>query len=298
MTGYKRHFRRFLDAVPERLHVAAHSHHLWPDVAYDAHMRCWQDAALLADRKWEHVFGEILPALRARIAGVLGLSEPTTVAFAPNTHDFVRRLLSCLPVDRPVRVLTTDSEFHSFARQLARLEEEGLATVVRVATMPFDSFPARFRAVASSQRFDLVFFSHVFFNSGYVVPDLAEIVDVVADDDALVVVDGYHGFMALPTDLSWIENRAFYIAGGYKYAMAGEGACFMHAPPGFGARPRDTGWFAAFGALESGSRADAVPYPADGGPLHGRDLRSVGGIPDESGARLARRYRGRCRRDT
>jgi selenocysteine lyase/cysteine desulfurase len=28
--------------------------------------------------------------------------------------------------------------------------------------------------------------------------------------------------------------------------MAGEGCAFMHAPPGFGARPRVTGWFAEF----------------------------------------------------
>src|SRR3546814_4193410 len=46
------------------------------------------------------------------------------------------------------------------------------------------------------------------------------------------------------------SGRAFYLAGGYKYAMAGEGACFLHAPAGWGLRPRDTGWYAAFGALE------------------------------------------------
>ena len=28
--------------------------------------------------------------------------------------------------------------------------------------------------------------------------------------------------------------------------MAGEGACFMHCPPGYAPRPRDTGWFARF----------------------------------------------------
>ncbi|MEO7864404.1 MAG: class V aminotransferase, partial [Sphingomicrobium sp.] len=34
--------------------------------------------------------------------------------------------------------------------------------------------------------------------------------------------------------------------GGYKYAMSGEGCGFLHAPPGFGPRPRNTGWFAEF----------------------------------------------------
>ena len=38
----------------------------------------------------------------------------------------------------------------------------------------------------------------------------------------------------------------FYLGGGYKYAMAGEGCAFLHAPPGFGPRPPVTGWFAEF----------------------------------------------------
>ena len=32
--------------------------------------------------------------------------------------------------------------------------------------------------------------------------------------------------------------------------MAGEGAAFLHAPPGFAARPAVSGWFAEFGELE------------------------------------------------
>jgi hypothetical protein len=41
-------------------------------------------------------------------------------------------------------------------------------------------------------------------------------VGTVADEEALVVIDGYHGFLALPTDLSKIEDRVFYLAGGYN----------------------------------------------------------------------------------
>jgi len=84
----------------------------------------------------------------------------------------------------------------------------------------------------------------------------------VPDDSTFLVIDGYHGFMALPTDLSRIERRAFYLAGGYKYAMSGEGTCFLHCPPGFGIRPVNTGWFAGFGDLEKG--AHEVTYAEDG----------------------------------
>ena len=258
MSGFARTFGR----AGAPLHVAAHSHHPWPDVSYDAQAAAWDDAARLLDRKWEHVFAQVIPAAQGHVARQLALPDPSTVAFGPNTHSFVLRILSCLPTGRPLRVLTTDGEFMSFARQMARLEEDGAVAVTRIATQPFDSFEARFAQAARRGGWDLVFFSQVFFDSGYAVRDVAALVAAVRDAESFVVVDGYHGFMAVPTDFSAVARRAFYLAGGYKYAMAGEGACFLHAPPGYGSRPRDTGWYAGFAALESGA-AD-VPYAADG----------------------------------
>jgi selenocysteine lyase/cysteine desulfurase len=107
-----------------------------------------------------------------------------------------------------------------------------------------------------------VFFSHVFFNSGAVVQDLVGLVAALPAS-AHVVIDGYHGFCALPTDLAAVAPRAFYLAGGYKYAMAGEGACFLHVPASVDVRPRNTGWFAAFGALEE-KTAGRVPFATGG----------------------------------
>jgi len=263
MLSLHRHFSVFRDAAPARIHLAAHSHHYWPDAACAAHAQAVTHAAQSADTKWDHVFAELVPAVRRGIAARLNLPDPATIAFAPNTHDFVRRLLSCLPLDRVPQVLTTDSEFHSFQRQLARLAEDGLVTVTKVATEPFATFPERFAAAASSARADLVFVSQVFFNSAATAGGLKDLVAAVPARDTLIVIDGYHGFMALPTDLSPIAERIFYLAGGYKYAMAGEGACFLHCPPGYAMRPRDTGWFAAFGALAA-ERDDRVPYAPGG----------------------------------
>jgi len=115
----------------------------------------------------------------------------------------------------------------------------------------------------------------VFFNSGYAVPDVAALVGAVPDAGTIVTVDGYHGFMALPTDLAAIAGRAFYIAGGYKYAMAGEGACFIHVPTDRRYRPRDTGWFASFGTLESEGAA-TVDYAAGGAGFLGATFDPVG----------------------
>jgi kynureninase len=263
----RRHFSEFRAADPTRIHLAAHSHHFWPDAACAGHRAALADAARLADNKWEPIFSTLIPRVQRGIAEQLALPDPATIAFAPNTHDFVRRLLSALPAGAPTRILTSDSEFHSFARQIARLEEENLVAVARVPAEPLPSFPQRFAAAASRGEHDLVFVSQVLFNSGATCGALDDIVAAVRNAQTLVVIDGYHGFMALPTNLAAIAGRAFYLAGGYKYAMAGEGVCFMHCPPGFAPRPRDTGWFAAFGALSSSG--SAVGYGTDGSRFMG-----------------------------
>ncbi len=262
----KAHFHRFQAANPDRLHFAAHSHHLWPDVTFEAQQQAWRDAAEHVDGKWEQVvFAEVVPAAQRRIAGVLGLPDPATIAFAPNTHELLVRLVSCL--EPPVAILTTDGEFHSFARQTRRWEEAGFAKVERVAIEPFATFRERLVAAVEAGGHDLVYVSHVFFDSGFVTPDLQAIAAAAAP--GFVAIDGYHGFMALPTDLGPLAARTFYIAGGYKYAMAGEGACFMHCPPGFGERPVDTGWFAAFGELESAPGDGRVAYARGGARFAG-----------------------------
>ncbi len=255
-------FSRFRGADKDRLHFAAHSHHFWPDVTEAAQQLAWADAARLADDKWDHVLGEVWPAVRAMLARHLKLSDPATLVPAPNTFEFVNRLLSCGPLDRPMRIVCTDGEFHSFRRQTERLAEDGIVALTVVPTEPFATFVARLAAAAKEQTPDVVFVSQVFFNSGFALTDLEALVDQIAAPERMVVIDGYHGFMARPTDLSRIADRAFYIAGGYKYAMAGEGACFMHCPPGFGPRPRNTGWYAGFGNLSGVQKG--VPYAEDG----------------------------------
>lgn len=265
-ASYKRFFRRFLDAGGPRLHFAAHSHHLWPDVSFDAQAQAWLDAAAHVDQKWDVIFGKLWPRAQAHVARVLDLPDAATVAFAPSTHELVVRLLSSLDAPKP-RVLTTDSEFHSFSRQARRLEESGDLEVTRVPVREPQTFVARFAEAASSQPFDLIFLSHVFFDSGHVTEPLERIVSSVRDDKTVVVVDGYHAFMALPTSLRELAPRIFYVAGGYKYAMSGEGVCFLHAPPGYAERPRNTGWFAAFGALASAG--GGVDYAPGGGRFLG-----------------------------
>lgn len=259
---YQQHYQRFLSANPNVQHFSCHSHYYWPDVTRQAMLDYWDDSARLADDKWAFFFSDLIPTLQQHISNLLNTGLPGQIVFAPNTHELVMRLLSCLPTDTIGHILTTDSEFHSFNRQITRLEEAGLVTVTRISSQPFDTLQERMQAAVSEQCWDLVFFSQVLFNSGFQLDDVNAIV-YSANPNAMVVIDGYHSFMARPVDLSLIKQRAFFIAGGYKYAQAGEGACFMHVPPGQHYRPRFTGWYAEFGALHE-ARSGQTRYADNG----------------------------------
>jgi selenocysteine lyase/cysteine desulfurase len=258
-VSFKRLFSRALAAAPGRLHFAAHSHHLWPDASHEGQLGAWEDAARLADRKWDKVMGEVWPAAQGEVAAELNLPDPSTVVFAPNTHELVVRLVSALPPSR-LKVLASDGEFHSFRRQAARWVENGRFDLELVPTAGPD-FEARFLERAASGAFDLIFVSQVMFGSGLVIQRLADLAALARPQGPWLVIDGYHGFMAVETDLRPLADRAFYLAGGYKYAMAGEGAAFLHAPPGFASRPEVTGWYAEFDELEGA--ASGIGYAPD-----------------------------------
>jgi len=264
--SHKHLFSRALALDPERLHFAAHSHHLWPDASFDGQVRAWVEANHFADRKWDLVFGDVIPEAQRHVAAELGLTDPETVVFAPNTHDFLIRIFSGWET-KPVRILTTDGEFHAFRRQAERWEESGEAVVTRVPLEPFETFDARFAAAAKAGGHDVIFVSQVFFKTGQAIGCIDDLAALARPEGPWVVVDGYHGFMATPTDLSAVADRIFYVSGGYKYAMTGEGAGLLHAPPGFCERPVVTGWFAEFGNLMG--PPEGVRYRADAGRFWG-----------------------------
>jgi len=267
--SFKALFSKCLKADPDRLHFAAHSHHLWPDASYQGQIDAWTDAARLADRKWDKIMGEVWPEAQTHVARELGTGRPEHIVFAPNTHDFILRIVSACPRRGPLlRVLTSDGEFHSARRQFARWAEDGWLSEEQVAGEPFDTFTERFLDRAASGDHDLVFVSQVLFSSGRRFANIEALAALARPEGPWVVVDGYHAFMALPSPFSLgAAKSAFYLGGGYKYAMAGEGCAFLHAPPGYGPRPAVTGWFAEFEdlSLPPGS----IGYAPDAGRFLG-----------------------------
>ena len=261
--SFKRLFSKSLSSDPQRLHFAAHSHHLWPDASFEGQVEAWNEAARLADRKWDKVMDEVWPEAQAHVARELGTDASDAILFSSNTHDFLVRLAAAVPRNgATLRVLASDGEFHSARRQFARWSEEGWFELDRVAAEPFETFSDRFLAAASRGEHDLIFVSQVLFGSGRLFDQAVELAALGRPDGPWVVIDGYHAFMALDRPFSAeAANTAFYLGGGYKYAMAGEGCAFMHAPPGFGPRPPVTGWFAEFEDLTL--PPDGVGYAKD-----------------------------------
>lgn len=266
LSGLKKHYSHFLKGHEGKLHFAAHSHHFWPDVTREAHLRYWDDCARTSDEKWDKIFSEVIPEARTHIAGILNLKNKEQIVFAPNTHELGARILSLFVGKASLNILTTSSEFHSWKRQLLRLMELPQVAATIVSTEHFLSDRRKviddLKEGLKAQP-DIFFLSQVFFDSGLAFSDqeLKDLSDA-CPKETIMVIDGYHGFAAIPTDLSGLEGKVFYLGGGYKYAQAGEGAAFLVVPEGKW-RPTYTGWFAEFGSLSRPTGAN-VGYTNDG----------------------------------
>lgn len=245
--------------VAERILLTGHSHQAWPDVAREALLEAWDDAAERVDEKWQRAFAK---AERVRAAVRLWLDDPAgEIALGSNTHELVLRFLSALDLGRRPRLVTTDGEFHSIRRQLGRLAEAGFE-VERVAAEPVETLAERL-ARAVDERTAALLVSAVLFESGRIVPGLDAAAAACDRRGAELLVDVYHAAGCLPYPLASLGlERAWAVGGGYKYLQWGEGNAFLRLPAQAATlRPAITGWYAEFERLEARSDPASVAYP-------------------------------------
>jgi selenocysteine lyase/cysteine desulfurase len=255
LSDHKIHYSRFLKLHEGKLHFAAHSHHFWPDVTREAQLKYWDDTAQLSDEKWNKIFSEVIPKTQGHIAEILNLKDKNQIVLAPNTHELTTRLLSLFLGKSEINILTTESEFHSWRRQILRLMELPQVKVTMVNTSDKTKMLSKLKSELKKKP-DVFFISQVFFDSGLAL-STGELEDLQKEvvGNTLMVVDGYHGFAAVPTDLSRLEGKIFYLAGGYKYGQGGEGVGFMVVPKGQW-RPAYTGWYADYAHLSKPAGAN------------------------------------------
>lgn len=265
--SYKKFYGQFLKGHGDLLHMTCHSHHFWPDVTREAMLEYWQDSATYSDHKWDIIFGKKIPQLQKEISKQLDISNPESIVIASSTHDLLVRLLSSLDYNKKIHILTTDGEFHSFSRQIKRLEETSRIQVTRLSSEP-KKFWNELDQKLEHNFYDFIFVSHVFFNSGISFGNIDQFVEK-CQHHGKIVIDAYHSYFALPISLKNVQERIFFMAGHYKYAGSGEGLCFMVCPPGE-ERPLITGWFAEFEALKS--KNGEVTYPNHAGRFLGSTM--------------------------
>jgi selenocysteine lyase/cysteine desulfurase len=262
LSDNKKFYSYFLKGHEGKLHFAAHSHHFWPDVTRQAQLDYWDDSARVSDEKWNKIFSEVIPKTQGHIAKILNLKNKNQIVLAPNTHELSTRILSLFLGKKELSILTTQNEFHSWKRQILRLME---LPQIHVTMASMDSKRELIDKLKKelTKNPDVFFISQVFFDSGIALTD-SELLELNEAKSAqtLMVVDGYHGFAAVPTNLSALEGKIFYLGGGYKYAQGGEGVGFMVVPKG-NWRPAYTGWYAEYAQLTR-PQGSQVGYSEDG----------------------------------
>ena len=246
-------------------HFSAHSHHLWPDKTLEATSQYWLDSSRLLDKKWDYIFSEIYPQAQKNIAQLLGVSRYQDVFFASNTHDILIKIFSSLGLgQKKLKVLSTNGEFHSFSRQAKAWIKEDFIDVDFIEIKADLSHEKAILDSLKNNEYDIVFLSHVFFQTGLILSNLELIYKNLGT--AHLVIDGYHSLGAIELKLDFLEkaSNVFYLGGGYKYLQAGEGACFCLAPYNHNLKPHITGWFAEFGELQNKKHESDISYSKGG----------------------------------
>jgi kynureninase len=252
------HYSRF--RVGERLLLTGHSHQAWPDVAVDGQLAALADAAELVDAKWEAAFAKA-DRVRAGIRSLLD-DRAAELALGANTHELVLRFLSAVDLPARPRLVTSDGEFHTLRRQLARLAEAGIE-VVRVPAAPADTLADRL-AAELDDRTAAVLVSAVLFETSRIVPGLGELAASCRRRGVELLVDAYHALGVVPMSVPGQGlDTAWVVGGGYKYLQLGEGNCFLRLPAHAAhMRPVLTGWYAEFAELSEHGSAGLVGYGA------------------------------------
>ena len=233
--------------VKDRILLTGHSHQAWPNVARDAQLKAFDDAALLVDDKWGKAF-EVADKVRKGFLTRMNDSSGEIV-LGTNTQELLVRWMSALPLNEKPHLVTTDGEFHSMRRLLDRLGETSIE-ISKVQTAPVETLIQRLMD-ATTDKTSAVMCSIVLFKTSEVVPHVAELAEAMRNKAVPLLLDAYHMVNVVPFSVDELKlDDVFIIGGGYKYCQLGESNCFLRVPKNCDWRPLVTGWYAEFASLD------------------------------------------------
>ena len=198
------------------------------------------------DSAWEAWMNEAA-RFESNLKSIIRWHPDGAVVPKANVGQALRAVLNALP-KRPIRVVTSRSEFDSVDFVLKAYAERGLVSVDWIEPSSQEQGVPKFDAGdflgAIQPGVDLVIVSLVIFNTGQVMPGVKELIDQAHQVGAKVFLDTYHAAGVMELDFA----EADFAAGGcYKYLRGGPGACWLALNPRHldgNMNTLDTGWFA------------------------------------------------------
>ncbi len=100
IAAIRRAYSRFLQ--PERVLLTGHSHQAWPDVAREAQLEVFDDAARHVDDKWSKAVFPLVQQVGRGVLQRMGFAADDGIAFGESSHQLVYRLMTALDRSRPV----------------------------------------------------------------------------------------------------------------------------------------------------------------------------------------------------
>jgi len=251
--------------VAARIMLTGHVHQAIPDVAEKGYAEHWEALNRYGEERWELVKTKA-DTVRAGFASRIDC-EPRNLALAANIHELIARFISALPLRKKPKVVCSDGEHPMLARQLARLEEEGVE-VCRVAASPAAELVERLAAQIDS-RTAAVCLSSVCYETGMQTLELDTLLPFCQKHGAELLVDAYQSVNVLDFSiLDYNLEQAFVIGGGSSYCQMGNGNAFMHVPPGRSFRPMITGPYRQLSDGVDPARSP-IPYANDASCFNG-----------------------------
>jgi len=252
--------------VASRIQLTGHTHQALPDMAERGYSEHWNALNKYGEERWDEVFA-CAYEVRQGFAALLE-DEAENIALASSVHDLVVRFLSALPLLQRPRIVTTDAEHPSVARQLLRLSEQHIELVM-VPAVPAETLIERLAAALDDKTAALCM-SSVNFVSGHLALELDTLMPHCQKLGVELFVDAYLSINVQHFSLAdYNLQQAFVAGGGAKYCQLGGGNCFMHVPPGRNFRPIVTGWFGCFDPLLDNPASTPLAYADDASRFSG-----------------------------
>lgn len=252
-------------AVGARIMLTGHIHQAMPDCAGEAYQQHWDCLNRYGEERFDEEF-TVVERVRAGFAHLIEASAGN-IALGTSVHELFVRFLSALPLAKRPRIIASDAEYPSVARQLARLAEAGVEVILEPAN-PASTLVERLGRHINDKT-AAVCASSVNFETGHQSLELDTLMPLCAAHGVELFVDAYHSINVLSFSVAdYNLQQAFVVGGGAKYCQMGSGLAFMHVPPGRDFRPVVTGWFGGFDPIVDSPAQTPLAY-ADGGARFG-----------------------------